>query len=163
MTSATTNNTTSTPVASSSPTITSASGSSFSNLQLLQQATNLENPPVLYSSAFISTLQESNNSLFPNSVYTTSTHAHATSSLEFSFRQQTFPGSGQVPVHRNYLSSQINTNFNGNSNDIVNNPVTGDSYHLPYDSVELEKETNYPPGAGKPSPERFCGHQFYCR
>ena len=149
MTTATTNNTTSTTVASSPPTITSASGSSFSNLQLLQQATNLENPPVLYSSAFISTLQESNNSLFPNSVYTTSTHAHATSSLEFSFRQQTLPGSGQVPVHRNYLSSQVNTNCNGNSNDIVNNPVTGDSYHLPYDSVELEKETNYSPGAGK--------------
>ena len=66
-------------------------------------------------------------------------------------------------MHQNYLSSQVNTNFIGNSNDIVNNPVTGDSYHLPYDSVELEKETNYPPGAGKPSPERFCGHQFYCR
>ena len=36
MTTATTNNTTSTTVASSPPTITSASGSSFSNLQLLQ-------------------------------------------------------------------------------------------------------------------------------
>ena len=33
-------------------------------------------------------------------------------------------------------------------NNIVNNPVISDNYHQ-YDSVELEKETNYPPGAGK--------------
>ena len=50
--------------------------------------------------------------------------------------------------HCNYLSSQLNTKFNGNSNNIVNNPVTSENYH-PYDTVELEKETNYPPGAGK--------------
>ena len=51
-------------------------------------------------------------------------------------------------MHQHYLSSQLNTNFNGNSNNIVNNLVTSDNYH-PYDSVQLEKETNYPPGAGK--------------
>ena len=81
-------------------------------------------------SAFIATLQESNNSLFPNSVYTTSTtRTHTTSPLEFSFQQKTLPGSGQVPVHQHYLSSQLNTNFNGNSNNIVNNPVISDNYH----------------------------------
>ena len=51
-------------------------------------------------------------------------------------------------MHQHYLSSQLNTNFNGNSNNIVNNLVTSDNYH-PYDSVQLERETNYPPGAGK--------------
>ena len=81
-------------------------------------------------SAFIATLQESNNSLFPNLVYTTSTtRTHTTSPLEFSFQQKTLPGSGQVPVHQHYLSSQLNTNFNGNSNNIVNNPVISDNYH----------------------------------
>ena len=145
MTTATTNTTLTTLVASSPPT-----ASSFSNLQLLQHATNLANPLAPYPTDLISTLPESSNSLFPNSVYTLcTTTTHTTiSSPEFPpFQQQTVPGSGQVPVHQHYLSSQINTNT-GNSNIPVNDPVTSQCYH-PYDSVELEKESNYPPAAGK--------------
>ena len=43
-------------------------------------------------------------------------------------------------MYQHYSLSQLNTNFNGNSNNIVNNPVI---------SNEWEKETNYPPGAAK--------------
>ena len=79
----------------SPPPITSGS---FSNLQLVQQAPNLANPPAPYSSTFIPTLPKR---------YTTTTQT--TSSPEFSFQQQTLPGSWQLPRHQHYLgvSSQL--------------------------------------------------------